>query len=374
MFFTHHPSVELRRHPVATAHFITSAIRSAATKAFMSMPPVFWDFACGGLASAMAVGVVHPLDTVKSRLQVVTSSPTPMYTTILSASTHIRRHEGVRAFYRGLSANVTYLTVACALRFAVYGTLCQRFVTPDSPYVHSFLCAVTAGTANGLLLCPLYRAKSILQTHAVAMSGDSGVAYARQCARTQLPAARLHVSPVAVAAESGSLLRTLCAVWAEGGPCALFRGVTAHVPRVAIMLGVQLSLYDTLKPAVAASMSLSSVATYAVASAGASLAAVFAMAPFDTVAVRYMTQGSAGGRMRYASVGDCWRQTLRAEGLRGLFRGTCAQYARVCPQYVLTYVAYEALRSAVGFHSPSGVRLATRGVSTVESHTTRDTA
>ena len=45
----------------------------------------------------------------------------------------------------------------------------------------------------------------------------------------------------------------------------------------------------------------------------------------------------------YSSPVDCFLKTVRSEGPQGLYKGVTAQYIRMGPQYILTFVFFEQL-------------------------------
>ena len=70
----------------------------------------------------------------------------------------------------------------------------------------------------------------------------------------------------------------------------------------------------------------------------------------DVVKSRYMTQQfSPDGRgLRYASTLDCFRKTIQAEGLVGLYKGWLPQWLRIGPHTIVTFVVLEQLRRLAG--------------------------
>jgi solute carrier family 25 thiamine pyrophosphate transporter 19 len=99
----------------------------------------------GGVSGGIARAAVHPLDTLKRRMQAqvlfVLSSDAP--TTILNSSTkpptrrfhsswdcllHIVRHEGVTALYKGLAPTLLKSVLSTAIIFAVYEGLKTRLL------------------------------------------------------------------------------------------------------------------------------------------------------------------------------------------------------------------------------------------------------
>lgn len=111
----------------------------------------------------------------------------------------------------------------------------------------------------------------------------------------------------------------------------------------------------------------------ATAAAAAGLAAALVTSPVDTAKTRIMNQlarlratatATAATApspttppppppppqpvMTYTSTLDCMAKTLRAEGWRGLYKGFWAQWMRLGPHTIITFIVYEQLRTAVG--------------------------
>ncbi len=80
----------------------------------------------GGLSGGIARVVVHPLDTVKRRMQaqVLVSScsygETPRFRSSWDCVRHLVRHEGVAALYKGLVPTLLKSILSTAIIFAVY--------------------------------------------------------------------------------------------------------------------------------------------------------------------------------------------------------------------------------------------------------------
>ena len=85
------------------------------------------------------------------------------------------------------------------------------------------------------------------------------------------------------------------------------------------------------------------MATHAAASAITGAVVVSVWQPFDTTACRLMNQGK-DRELYYQGFADCFIRTYRAEGVRGLYKGVGAQYMRIAPYTVLTFVIFEELK------------------------------
>ena len=54
----------------------------------------------------------------------------------------------------------------------------------------------------------------------------------------------------------------------------------------------------------------------------------------------------------YTGTLDCMKKTVAAEGVGGLYKGLTANYFRMAPQYILTFVFYEKF---MGFSREMGL-------------------
>lgn len=76
----------------------------------------------------------------------------------------------------------------------------------------------------------------------------------------------------------------------------------------------------------------------------------------DLIGSRLMNQpvGADGKKLLYSGPLDCLRKTVALEGPLGLYKGVAAQYMRMGPQYILTFVFFEELMSmSKAYFSPS---------------------
>jgi solute carrier family 25 protein 34/35 len=138
------------------------------------------------------------------------------------------------------------------------------------------------------------------------------------------------------------LLDGLRKVHAAEGLKGLLRGLDGALPRVMTGSAVQLSSYDTCKAAAQGWGVPAGTPTHLAASLLASVLTVTAMNPWDVISTRlYQSQGLA---TVYSSPLDCARQTVAAEGWLALQKGWLAQYGRLGPHTVLTFLCLEQVR------------------------------
>jgi solute carrier family 25 protein 34/35 len=138
------------------------------------------------------------------------------------------------------------------------------------------------------------------------------------------------------------MLDGLRKVYAAEGAAGLMRGLNGALPRVMTGSAVQLSSYDTCKAAAASAGVPVGTQQHLAASLAASLLTVTAMNPWDVISTRlYQSQGNATS---YSGPIDCARQTIRVEGWAALQKGWLAQYGRLGPHTILTFMLLEQVR------------------------------
>ncbi|KAI7097841.1 hypothetical protein KC352_g26258, partial [Hortaea werneckii] len=65
---------------------------------------------------------------------------------------------------------------------------------------------------------------------------------------------------------------------------------------------------------------------------------------------RLQSQGTASHPRTYSGVFDVTRQTIKYEGVRGLFKGLTPNLLKVVPAVSITYVVYENTKKALHLH------------------------
>lgn len=69
--------------------------------------------------------------------------------------------------------------------------------------------------------------------------------------------------------------------------------------------------------------------------------------PLNLLRTRLQTQGTKEHPRTYTGIVDVTRQTVRGEGVRGLFKGITPNLIKVVPAVSITYVVYEGSKRAL---------------------------
>ncbi len=280
-------------------------------------------FACGGLAAAASICLVNPIDVVKSRLQMQgeMGSTKKLYTSPTQALAHIAKNEGLPGLYRGLPPAILFQVVGNASRFGIYHYGRTLVGTSDNSYLTNVGLALTSGALTGMIACPFFVLKTQVQV---------------QTSVAELATGHQH-------AHSGTIVGATRHILATEGIRGLYRGVDAFTLRCLALVGAQMPSYDAAKHVLGTRVGLDGTYLHLASSFLAAGAACLCMQPFDLVSARLMNQ-PAGEKRLYCSPMDCFTKTLRAEGPAGLYKGVLANYMRMGPQYVLTFVFFERLK------------------------------
>lgn len=106
-----------------------------------------WYF--GGLGSAGAACVTHPLDLIKVQLQTTQEGKV----SIFQLTRNIIKNQGVRALYNGISASLLRQLTYSTTRFGIYEVGKQAFGN-DLDFLGKVLLAGGAGACGGLVGTP----------------------------------------------------------------------------------------------------------------------------------------------------------------------------------------------------------------------------
>jgi hypothetical protein len=129
------------------------------------------------------------------------------------------------------------------------------------------------------------------------------------------------------------------------GVKGLYRGVGANVGRASTLAAAEMASYDQIKPWMKTKFQFTEGLPLHAATASCSgFIAAFVANPFDVCKSRVM-KDDAG---RYKGMTDCFRQTLKEEGITSFWKGFIPAWARVGPRVVICFVVMEQLKLRFG--------------------------
>ncbi|TKA75506.1 hypothetical protein B0A55_04658 [Friedmanniomyces simplex] len=157
------------------------------------------------------------------------------------------------------------------------------------------------------------------------------------------------------------LLHTAQKMWARNGIVAFYRGLPMGLVGMFPYAAIDLFTFETLKR----KMVTRNLKKYGIKHEEDALPGNFTLAlmggfsgaigasivyPINLLRTRLQSQGTAAHRRTYTGIADVTRQTIKGEGVRGLFKGLTPNLLKVVPAVSITYVVYENCKKALHLH------------------------
>ncbi|XP_075055832.1 kidney mitochondrial carrier protein 1 isoform X1 [Mixophyes fleayi] len=245
-------------------------------------------FIYGGLASITAECGTFPIDLTKTRLQVQGQANDAKYKEIryrgmLHALARICREEGLTALYSGIAPAMLRQASYGTIKIGTYHSLKRLFVDrpEDETLVLNVFCGVLSGVVSSCI----------------------------------------------------------------ANPTDVLKGVSLTAQRAAIVVGVELPVYDiTKKHLILSGLMGDTVYTHFLSSFTCGLAGALASNPVDVVRTRMMNQRSISDGSSYKGTLDCLLQTWKNEGFSALYKGFWPNWLRLGPWNIIFFITYEQLK------------------------------
>jgi len=221
---------------------------------------------------------------------------------------------GLRGFYRGLPVLLFFSVPKTGVRFGA-NTFLKENVFPDyqKSRLQNFLAGVGAGITEAVF-----------------------VVTPQETLKTKLIHDRFQPQP-----QYKGLFDGIGKIYGSQGFNGVYRGLIPTVIRQGSNQGVRFLVYDETKHMFASALGMSEKSTLVSFLAGglAGAASVFANTPVDVV----KTQMQGLEAKKYKNALDCFVQTFKNEGIRGLYKGTVPRLSRVVLDVALTFTLYEKI-------------------------------
>ncbi len=262
---------------------------------------------------------VHPIETVKTRMQVSNMS---VATTVSS----LVRNEGVLAFWKGIAAawfrEASYASIKLG-GYAPARDLIAPALGENAPaWTVKLLAGALSGGVGSVVGNPFDVLKTLAQTN-----------------KSKTP-------------ESMSVLASR--LMKDQGISAFYRGVQANVMRACVLNASKMATYDITKGFICEKTGWGRKDIKAIFSSGvcAGVAMTACVSPFDYIRTRLMNQ-PVDAKI-YNGFIDCLTKTVKNDGPMGLYRGWIPIWARFAPTASIQLLTIEFLYTAFGYDSAFG--------------------
>ncbi|KAK6485435.1 kidney mitochondrial carrier protein 1 isoform X2 [Huso huso] len=279
-------------------------------------------FVYGGLASVTAECGTFPIDLTKTRLQVQGQVSDAQhkeirYRGMVHALVQIYKEEGLKALYSGIAPAVLRQASYGTIKIGTYQSFKHLFV--DSPEEESLPVNVLCGVLSGVISSSIANPTDVLK---IRMQAQGRI-------------------------MSGGMIGNFIDIYQQEGTRGLWKGVSLTAQRAAIVVGVELPVYDLTKKHLIKSGHMGdTVYTHFVSSFVCGLAGALTSNPIDVVRTRMMNQRSIRGGTcaGYKGTLDCLLQTWRTEGFFALYKGFFPNWLRLGPWNIIFFLTYEQLK------------------------------
>ena len=286
-------------------------------------------------AGCLTCNFTHPLDVIRVQLQ---TRGGPQFAAPTAVARNLVYGEaGVRALWSGLSAAYLRQCTYTMVRIGVYSFLLERAGGPEGA---DFATKVSIGLVSGAV--------------GSFVGNPTEVALVRMADDAKLRGSQKR--------NYRHVLDCMVRMAQEGGPAKLWKGATVSVTRAAVLNAFQLGFFSQAKQELharfpAAFPEVNALQTIFCGAMLSSSLAITASMPFDVVKSRLMAQQvsqvnpkatSTGAQVIYYSgMMDCFRRSVKEDGVRVLFKGWLPAYSKLAPYTVLSFYFVERITQNV---------------------------
>ena len=333
----------------------------------MSDTSPLWVTAVSGSVAGLAQDLLlHPVDTIRARLQVKSSGPTsPLRAFVEVARDTVRGPAGIRGLYRGFTSVMLFCVPTNAVYFGGYSFWRQRLLQwygggskrggssadLDLSLAERGLIDLGAGFGAELMSASLWTPYDVIKQQLQVSDGTSSSAGG------------------APTADHRRLVNLCRDIYARDGVPGFFRGIFTGVAVWGPYSAIFFSSYEAFKRGIVSpgdgdsggnsgggGGGRASIVEWRELLCGVCAGGVAAVAtqPLDCVKTRLQTQGSGAAGVGVAppgkrlGAGGIFLQTVRREGAGALFRGTLGRVLWLAPGSGLTIFVFEATCAAIG--------------------------
>ncbi|KAL4308136.1 hypothetical protein GQ457_01G048640 [Hibiscus cannabinus] len=267
-------------------------------------------FINGGTSGMLATCVIQPIDMIKVRIQLGQGSAA-------SVTKDMLKNEGIRAFYKGLSAGLLRQATYTTARLGSFKMLTTKAIEANDgkplPLYQKALCGLTAGAIGACFGSP------------------ADLALIRMQADATLPASQRR--------NYSNAFHALYRIVGDEGVLALWKGAGPTVVRAMALNMGMLASYDQSVEFFKDSLGLGEAATVVGASAVSGFFASACSLPFDYVKTQVQKmQPDADGKYPYTGSLDCAVKTLKSGGPLKFYTGFPVYCVRIAPHVMMTWI------------------------------------
>eukprot|EP00605_Chrysophyceae_sp_TOSAG23-4_P002453 GSChrysophyteH1.ASY1.ANO1.2712.1 assembled CDS len=270
-----------------------------------------------GISAVTTVTFIHPIDLLKTRLQVSGDGGGRNYKSLGIGGTIriIAREEGIASFWKGIPAAWLREASYTSLRLGLYDPIKKIMgVKPDSMFILKFTAGSLAGALGSIVGNPF----DVLKTRL--MTAEGGGATMKRVAKD---------------------------LYEVQGLKGFYRGMQANVMRAMVLNGTKMGCYDQIKLILKENFDFKPGLGLEFCSAfGAGFFMTCTVAPFDMVRTKLMNQPS--NAKVYNGFVDCFMKIVKEGGPQALYVGAIPIWSRFAPTTCLQLIIFSQVKPLFG--------------------------
>jgi len=276
-------------------------------------PNLLQSIAFGGAACVFTVNFTHPIELIKTRMQI---SGNGIMVTIGS----LLKTEGVFSLWKGIPAAWGREASYASIKLGGYAPVRDAIGAggKDAPFHMKFIAGAITGGFGSFVGNPFDVMKTIMQAN--------------------------EGKPISMTALAAQLYK-------NQGIAGFYRGLETNVMRACVLNASKMATYDAAKTPVSQTLGLkrSHPAVVFCASVIAGSVMTLCVSPFDMLRTKLMSQST--DKKIYTGFADCIVKTISKDGLLSLYRGFIPIWGRFAPSATIQLLTIETLYSIFGFSS-----------------------
>ncbi|KAK3008674.1 hypothetical protein RJ639_014966 [Escallonia herrerae] len=305
---------------------------------------VWREFLWGGIAGAFGEGMMHPIDTIKTRVQSqIILSAHENQKSILQMVRSVWVTDGLKGFYRGVGPGVTGSLATGATYFGVIESI-KKWIEESHPslgghWAH-FIAGALGDTLGSFIYVPCEVMKQRMQVQGTRKFWSSLV----------MKESALINPGIDMYGYYSGMFHAGCSIWKEQGPKGLYAGYWSTLARDVPFAGLMVTFYEALKDVTQygkqkwfpnSNYHVNSTLEGLLLGGLAGGLSAYLTTPLDVIKTRLQVQGAT---LRYKGWLDAVQRIWMIEGARGMFRGSIPRIIWYVPASALTFMAVEFLR------------------------------
>lgn len=269
----------------------------------------------GGITGGIEICCTYPTEYLKTQMQLYKEFS---HQGMVKTAQQTYQKYGFTGFYKGLSVLLFFSIPKTGSRFGANTFLKENVFTDyKTSRLHNFLAGVGAGITEAIF-----------------------VVTPQETLKTKLIHDRFQPNPQYKGLSDG-----ISKIYGAQGFNGIYRGLIPTVLRQGSNQGVRFLVYEEAKKYIAewtGSKPSDTLVTF-LSGGLAGAASVYANTPVDVV----KTQMQGLDAKKYKNGWDCFVQTSKNEGIRGLYKGAVPRLSRVVLDVALTFTLYEKISAVL---------------------------